>query len=135
MPVVVVSGAPCSGKSTFCRERCRPGDLIIDADAMAEAMGLGQHAGCTRNDVAMQAVLAARETARQFALRFMTRTTATCWLIDTKPTPQRAKEYAMAGAQRIVLDPGEAECIRRAQHDGRRAETLNRIRAYYGSGR
>lgn len=35
MVITVVTGPPCSGKSTYVRTHARPGDIIVDFDAIA----------------------------------------------------------------------------------------------------
>ena len=35
----VVTGAPCSGKTTYVHEHAKAGDIIIDFDAIATALG------------------------------------------------------------------------------------------------
>ncbi|WP_394621279.1 HNH endonuclease [Lentzea sp. JNUCC 0626] len=43
--VVVVSGSPCSGKTTYVRDRKQPYDIVWDFDAVALALGApGDHA-------------------------------------------------------------------------------------------
>ena len=36
---ILVMGPPCSGKSTYVAEHKRPGDVVIDYDALAVALG------------------------------------------------------------------------------------------------
>jgi predicted kinase len=35
----LVYGPPCGGKSTYVRERARPGDLVVDHDLIAQELG------------------------------------------------------------------------------------------------
>ena len=35
--VILVTGPPCAGKSTYARERAAPGDLILDQDELGAA--------------------------------------------------------------------------------------------------
>jgi len=38
-PVVVVSGKPGAGKTTWCKRNMQPGDVIYDMDALGAAIG------------------------------------------------------------------------------------------------
>ena len=35
----VITGPPCSGKSTYVREHAQDGDVLVDFDAIAQALG------------------------------------------------------------------------------------------------
>ncbi|MFC3238240.1 HNH endonuclease, partial [Streptomyces nitrosporeus] len=37
--VTLVCGPPCSGKTTYVRDRAQGGDLVVDWDALAQALG------------------------------------------------------------------------------------------------
>jgi hypothetical protein len=56
IPLSMVCGAPCSGKTSFCRRRAAPRDLIIDLDLIASGIA-GTTAHAWKRDVLMQALL------------------------------------------------------------------------------
>ena len=62
MKFEVICGAPCSGKTTYANERAREGDVIIDLDAIASALGAGS------GHMATGAVAKVARAARQAAI-------------------------------------------------------------------
>ena len=48
--VILVAGPPCSGKTTYVTQRAKPGDLVLDQDAIGAAamrQGLAKVAAMT----------------------------------------------------------------------------------------
>ena len=63
----VVTGPPCAGKSTYVRENAKSGDLRVDYDLIAQALGAeNSHAA---EGIVKQAAFDARESAIQTALK------------------------------------------------------------------
>jgi hypothetical protein len=105
--LVIVTGPPCAGKTTYVREHARPGDIIIDFDAMAAAFGApGREHEYTEP---MKAITQyARGAAIKAAIDWHRRG-ARVWVTECAPPPQRWQQYARAGARHIPLtaDPDE----------------------------
>ena len=109
--LVIVTGPPCSGKTTYVSEHHEPGDVIIDFDAMAEALGGDQHArDYTPAQVAVTQY--ARGAAIKAAITWHLRGTRV-WVTDCQPSPARWQQYAQAGARHVRLDVDPAELHRR----------------------
>ena len=121
--IYVVTGPPCSGKTTHVTDHAQPGDLVIDLDRIAHALGYPdtqidwatQHPARTAAMVA-RASLIKRVMAGEFK--------GTTWIVDTAAVHRR-------GVQVIALDPGAAECHRRATEAGRPAATHEQIDRWY----
>jgi len=121
IPVVLVSGPPASGKTTWVEAQVRPGDTIIDLDTFKEL------AGGTKWD----------EDRHVFNRAFGLRNTAirslhglssgTCYLIVTSPTDKERSTWAKAlGNTTIkVMDTPESVCIARIKADPRRKDAAN----------
>ena len=104
----VICGAPCAGKSTYVQKHARRGDLIVDADKIAETIGAGtdhQASGLCWN-----AALAARETLISYAKK----SSGDSWIIHTAPSKAQMREYRRHNADIVVLDPGIDVCKQRA---------------------
>lgn len=114
MPLTVIIGPPCSGKSTYLNTHAQPGDIKIDFDALAVALGSPVRQGHDRH---VQAVtIAARRAAIDAALRTAERG-ATVWIVDTQPSTQRMQAYRAAGAEIIQLNADSAELHKRAARE------------------
>ena len=127
--VHVITGPPCSGKSTYVREHARPGDLIVDFDIIAQA--LGSHDAYETDGIVLKAAVYARKAAVNIAL---SHPDAESWVIHAMPSPDQMQEYRSAGAEIIVLDPGMETCMKRAEQDNRPQRTLDGIRKWYSKG-
>lgn len=106
----VVTGPPCSGKSTHVRTHAQPGDVIIDFDPIAQALGSPkphEHPGHIRH-----VTIAARKAAITAALTVCHR--ATVWIVATTLTPHDLDAYRKAGAVLIQTGADKAELHRRA---------------------
>lgn len=125
----VITGAPCSGKSTYVKEHAKDGDLRIDYDVIAMALGaVNSHAA---EGLVKQAAFDAREGAINTALKDPE---SESWIIHTSPSEEHMKLYEEAGAEFISLDPGFDECMERATRDGRPQQSIDGIRKWYGKG-
>lgn len=119
----VICGAPCSGKTTYIKKHAKPGQLIVDADRIAEAIGSGV-SHCSKG-VCLDAALRVRDTLIEYAKQSQ----ADSWIIHTKPSKSQMKDYQRHGADIVVLDPGIEVCKRRAAQ--RPEGTIEQIEKWY----
>jgi rare lipoprotein A (peptidoglycan hydrolase) len=127
--LTVVTGPPCGGKSTYVRAHRKPGDLVVDLDQLAQA--LGYPSAQIRWGDTHPAVRAAR-TARTQVIRALLHgeIRGDAWVIDTRPDRAMRAQYERAGARFHTADPGEAVCQERAAD--RDPSTLEGIASWYG---
>ena len=126
----IVSGPPCAGKSTFVAENMKDGDLRVDYDLIAQALG-AKNSHAAEGHI-KQAAFDAREGAIKTALK---NPESESWIIHTSPSEEHMKLYEEAGADFIRLDPGFDECMNRARQDERPQQTIDGINKWYGKGR
>lgn len=117
IPLTILCGPPCSGKTTYIAQHAGPHDTIIDVDTITQSIdptythwsgrltpGLLDRAVRTRN--AMLGSLD-RETKGK------------AWFIVSAPTKaERDWWHAKLGGQIVLLHPGTEECKRRAVQRG-----------------
>ena len=123
----VIIGPPCAGKSTYVREHAAAGDVRVDFDELATA--LGSDSPHDAPDEIKSAAFAARTAVIDRALSGQAN--ADYWVIHTSPSDEQMAAYEEAGADITTLDPGIDECLRRASDDGRPARTEQVIRDWY----
>ncbi len=119
--LTVVTGPPCSGKSTWVETHATPGDIVIDFDKLA--LALGAAASHDYPPHIREVVFAARAAAITATLAACQQPGISAWIIDSSPTSQRRREYQAAGAQYVTLAAGRAELHRRADADQRPPRT------------
>lgn len=111
--LTIVTGPPCGGKTTHVREHAEPGDLVLDLDAIAHAMGYPREQIEWGDDhPAIQSARMARAHVLNALLNH--RLIANAWVIDTAPAGAMRAQYQRAGARTITIDPGRDVCLERA---------------------
>jgi len=113
IPTTLVAGPPGSGKSTWVRERAKPGDLILDTDLLY--MSLSGCSRYTKPQPLLPFVLEAFEAAENRLLSMSD--VGHAWIISAAPKIAQRAYYANRGAEVVVLAVPAAECIRRIAHD------------------
>lgn len=128
MRIVVLAGPPCSGKTTLAHHLATDHDVVLDYDQIARNLGsptqwLHPEPWRTAAEHDMQARIA--QAAAHPG-------DGTAWVIRTAPRPhQRAALVQQWNAKVYVLNPGRAECTRRAKADGRPSGTSRSISNWY----
>lgn len=135
--LTVVTGPPCAGKSTYVDDHRQTGDVVIDVDRIAVALGAEtDHVDWSTNT-------AHRILARELR-GYLVRTLVAdmkregqppadydVWLVDTAPKGWQRSEYRRVGATIVDLDPGRAVCHERAKDAGRTVATHGEIERWY----
>lgn len=122
--LTVVTGPPCAGKTTYVRQHALPGHIIVDFDAIAQALGSPVSHG--HDTPIWKAAADARDAAITAAIRCH-RHGATAWIIDSRPTPAARRRYLEAGGRVVDLTAPAEELHRREDAAGRPAAWHSRI--------
>lgn len=127
--VYLISGAPCSGKSTFVKQHMQKGDLIFDFDEIAKALTFGElH---NNNPLIKDYVIDIRNLIlnrleSEYDIR-------AAWIIVTDPTNILNNNYYI-DFEIVEMKTTKAECIERLKTnpDGRdKTEILKVIENYF----
>lgn len=112
--VIVVTGPPAAGKSTWVLKHAKPADVMIDMDRIARAlMPIEPDTTHDYPDHVRHVAIAARKAAVNRATRLRER--CTVWLIHALPTPDDVAEYKALGWRVEVIDPGREVVEQRAR--------------------
>lgn len=125
--VVLICGAPCSGKSTLARQLAQPGDLVLDRDDMARRLGSPRR-WMHEYRYGMAAEQWMQRELRRLAWGFEGQAYVVRCLARG---PERRALAATLRAEVRVLDPGEEECVHRAVTSYRPHGTIEGIRNWY----
>lgn len=101
--LTVVTGPPGSGKTTYVQSHAKPGDIVIDFDLMAEAMG--SPVGHGHSPAIVRVTLGAWRVAVDEAI-YCHRIGACAWIVDTYPPKARRQKYHIAGAKILEIRRG-----------------------------
>jgi hypothetical protein len=117
-PVTLVCGPPGSGKTTFVLERKQWGDLIVDLDALYQALsGLPAY---EKPDVLLPFVFAARDAV--VARLGSAHGVRHAWVITSGADGADRRDLAASlNADVVLLEVAPSECLRRIAQDDRRA--------------
>lgn len=121
--LTVVTGPPCSGKTTYVREHAQPGDIVVDFDTLAVA--LGSPDSHEHPDPIRYVTAVVRRAAVDAAVRQHLTRGATVWIVDSSPGEKRAQMYDDADAVWVTLSVDRAELHRRA--NGERPRRWHKI--------
>lgn len=114
MGAVVLWGPPCAGKSTYINERAKPGDIVIDLDAIAHAVAPADEP-YAYSDQARDIAREMRLHVIDWTVRLALRTDDwTAWVVDSNATPSGLGRWRRMGAEVVELDTPRAICIERA---------------------
>ena len=113
----VVWGSPAAGKSAFVAAAARPGDLVVDIDAIWDALCVGGRA------MKPPAVSADVFAVRALLLdRVGTAPKGTSWVVATLPERgERERLAARLAAELLFVDTPKGECLARCAGDAARA--------------
>lgn len=124
----IVIGPTCGGKSTFVQSSKADGDVVVDYDKLAQALGASRSHKAT--GLVKEAAFAAREAVIDMLISSHG---GSAWIIHTRPTQRHIEKYQRAHATFHVVNPGMDECIRRAAQDGRPEGSINDIQDWFKS--
>ena len=113
IPLTILSGPPCSGKTTYIANHAKPGDITIDLDTIMMRLQPGyQHwSDGLSGDLLNSAIRARNAMLGSLARKDRGR----AWFIVSAPTQaERGWWQTKLGGEIILLHPGAAECKRRA---------------------
>lgn len=115
--VTVVCGPPLSGKNTYVAERRQVGDLVVDVDALHQALsGMPTH---RHHPALLPFVYDARDAVIR-RLQSGSCDAAHAWIITTNTVEARRVAGSLRGKV-VELDTPRDVCHRRADDDGRPA--------------
>jgi len=121
--ITLVMGPPAAGKSTYVLEHARPGDLIVDYDAIATSLGASSHAYG-------QALHPAVNAARNAILRQLRRGetgAARAWILSANPEAERRFPFH----ELVMVDPGIDRVLANARGAGRPRDYIDAIHKWY----
>lgn len=112
--IIVVTGPPAAGKSTYVREHAGPADIVIDLDVLARALMANPPESTHVYPPHIRHVaIGARSAAINRATRLAER--ATVWIIHAIPKPEDLAEYRALRWQVLTIDPGRDVVTARAK--------------------
>lgn len=113
IPLVIVSGPPCAGKTTYIQQRAAPGDVVIDLDGIMRRINPAyQHWAASLNAELLNKAIRVRNAMLGSLAR---QTNGRAWFIVSAPSrAERDWWRAKLGGEVLLLHPGAEECKRRA---------------------
>lgn len=117
IPLTIVCGPPCSGKTTYVAEHAHSSDTVIDLDAIALALrpDYRHWQGMLTRELLFKAI-----RVRNAMLGSLSRQDrGRAWfIVAAPPAAERAWWQKQLGGELVLLDPGREECKRRARARG-----------------
>lgn len=123
MAIRVIYGPPGAGKTTYISEHRKVGDIVIDMDALAVALGSPDdhdHPSSIKQVAGYVRVVAIRKALE---------VDADTWVVDT--WLRTGILHETPGCEYVVVDPGQTVTLRRAEASGRPERSMDAIRRWY----
>ena len=121
--ITLIYGPPSAGKTTYVNKHRKPGEMVIDYDTIAQALGSPDTHG---HDTIHESVNAARNavlrTVRQGKVK-----TPRVWIISSNPNAPTIFPYH----DTVLIDPGLEQTLAQAKAAGRPHQWLQLIRNWY----
>ena len=116
IPLTIICGPPASGKTTYANDRARPGDMVIDLDAISAEIDPAFRPWSGRDKDLLNASLRKRNDM----LGSLSKATkGRAWFIVGAPTKgERRWWQSQLGGEVILLNPGYVECLNRSKARG-----------------
>jgi len=126
--VTLVCGPPCAGKSRYVADHARPGDVVVDYDAIARSMGSPD---AWDHPEPIRMLARSRRTDLEDEVARMP--SGTAWVIRSLPEGDRRAAMArrLRATDVVVLDVPPEEALRRAAHDRRPSWTESVITSWW----
>lgn len=126
--VVLVSGPPCSGKTTYVREHRGPHDLVFDMDAIKEALGGPDHDDSGLRvgyAIAMREAMIAHFGQKRYPYRV--------WYIACTILPHEPAKWCLPppAIEHVKMSCSKVECVSRARAACRPEGTLAQIDLWF----
>ena len=113
IPLTIVTGPPCSGKTTHVQQNAKPDDLVIDLDTIM--MNLDPKYRHWTNQLESSLLYRAIRVRNALLGSLERRTTGAAWFIISAPSEAERKWWqGKLGGTVLLLHPGVEECNRRA---------------------
>jgi hypothetical protein len=117
IPLTIVSGPPASGKTTYLKDKARPGDIVVDLDGIMRRLRptYTHWSGALDKGLFNRAI---RERNTMLG-RLKNESGKRAWFIISAPTQaERDWWQGKLGGEVVLLHPGVEECKRRAIERG-----------------
>ena len=102
MELLVITGMPGAGKSTYVRSRIRNSELVFDLDCLADALDTGIHTRMAR-DAAGILLNNIIQISRLLQTKRL-------YIIRTSPTDREIDEYKQFAAKYVEVERNSADC-------------------------
>jgi hypothetical protein len=110
--IYVISGPPCSGKTTHINNNAKPNDIVIDMDKIAFAL-LPDGAQDYDDKVRKIAMMARKAAVQEAVYQMQGERQRTLWIIHTDPDGNQRMAYRAMNARIVEFDPGREVCLER----------------------
>ena len=112
IPLTIVCGPPCSGKSTFVQERCKQGDQVIDLDLISRQIEPNYRPWQKTDFELLRRAVRVRNL---LLLRLSKLHTGRAWFIVSAPTSEERQWWKLRlGGELVLMQTPIDECKRRA---------------------
>lgn len=129
--LIVVTGPPASGKSSWIDAHAKPTDIVIDLDRITQALTGPGAPAWNQNPIQLRVAHRARYAAMDEA--FTLRDKTDVYLIHTMPSAKARAKYKRLEARIVVVDPGRDVVMQRIE--AMRDPEMKRVAARWYNGR